>query len=48
MFIFIFKSRKTPTLPMMSGATWIHLGTLSVHELHRKGIKCQILWEKMQ
>lgn len=24
---------------MISGATWIHLGTLSVHELHRKGYK---------
>ena len=24
-------------LPMMSGAAWIHLGTLSVHELHSKG-----------
>lgn len=28
-----------PTLPVMAGAAWIHLGTSSVHELHGKGIR---------
>lgn len=38
--------KKTSTLPMMSGAAWMHVGTFSVHELHGKGHKMPRAYER--